>query len=654
MKANSFNNLYKVYSRNLYLQPTRCGYGNGTATDYEYNTFGLLTRINTGNKVFQEEPGQPTLPDIPIIGLLSVNDPPAIYGEDNFDIDSTIQNFRYQYDSKGRLVQRSQKNNQYETFQYDNLDRLTSFTQGTLGGITQTFSTTYDLQGNITGNTLAGTYQYDSDKPHAVTSITPFADFPDAIPASQCETEYNLFNQPSRIAEGDVEILLEYGHDGQRVKAVFKRNGQVERTRHYINASYEKEIAADGTVTHYHYVYGAKGLAAVCVRRNGVDSLYYVHPDRLGSYTHITDSLKQVVRALHFDPWGNAKTNTNWTVFDTTTLADSTLYFRFSRGFTGHEHYAELGIINMNGRLYDPVIARFFSPDNYVQSPGFTQSFNRYSYCLNNPLQYVDPSGENAFDAFLYGLCCILTFPARVLTEGVSWVNDHINGDVKPDGYFHSDYLFYNEPPHEIDYQNVVNLQNPYTATLYEPDMMTDADGTTYRTEYYWAAVGAGGEFSYTDDEGKIIVVRAGNHREIIRWYTREVPVEAKGEKNPNDNSNVTNVDVGMITNVIGVLSSIYSEGNSGLSYNIPYGISIFAYGTQMFDIGRNTYSHWPPTFENAYDFMTANIGFWGGPKGAIVGFTLDFLKRGVKWTANYLSEFEMELRRMNSPQTYY
>ena len=49
--------------------------------------------------------------------------------------------------------------------------------------------------------------------------------------------------------------------------------------------------------------------------------------------------------------------------------------------------------LNMNARLYDPVIARFFSPDNFVQVPEFTQSFNRYSYCLNNPLKYVDPTG---------------------------------------------------------------------------------------------------------------------------------------------------------------------------------------------------------------------------------------------------------------------
>ena len=56
-------------------------------------------------------------------------------------------------------------------------------------------------------------------------------------------------------------------------------------------------------------------IAATCVRCNDVDSMCQVHPDRQGSYTHITDENKQVLRALHFDPWGNVKTDTNWTVF---------------------------------------------------------------------------------------------------------------------------------------------------------------------------------------------------------------------------------------------------------------------------------------------------------------------------------------------------
>ncbi len=65
----------------------------------------------------------------------------------------------------------------------------------------------------------------------------------------------------------------------------------------------------------------------------------------------------------------------------------------------------EFGLVNMNGRLYDPTLGRFLSPDNYVQEPGNSQSFNRYSYCLNNPLKYTDPSGElfGIDDAILAG-----------------------------------------------------------------------------------------------------------------------------------------------------------------------------------------------------------------------------------------------------------
>jgi hypothetical protein len=52
------------------------------------------------------------------------------------------------------------------------------------------------------------------------------------------------------------------------------------------------------------------------------------------------------------------------------------------------------------------VLGLFLSPDNYVQAPGFSQSFNRYAYCVNNPLGYVDPSGE-----FFYTLAVLIAAP---------------------------------------------------------------------------------------------------------------------------------------------------------------------------------------------------------------------------------------------------
>ena len=73
------------------------------------------------------------------------------------------------------------------------------------------------------------------------------------------------------------------------------------------------------------------------------------------------------------------------------------------RGFTGHEYLEDFKLYNMNGRLYDPVLGRFLSPDPFVQMPDFSQNFNRYSYCLNNPLKFTDPDGELFFEiaAFL-------------------------------------------------------------------------------------------------------------------------------------------------------------------------------------------------------------------------------------------------------------
>jgi RHS repeat-associated protein len=65
-----------------------------------------------------------------------------------------------------------------------------------------------------------------------------------------------------------------------------------------------------------------------------------------------------------------------------------------TRGFTSHEHLPHFNLINMNGRIYDPLTGRMCSPDNNVQLPDFTQNYNRFSYALNNPLKITDPDGE--------------------------------------------------------------------------------------------------------------------------------------------------------------------------------------------------------------------------------------------------------------------
>ena len=78
--------------------------------------------------------------------------------------------------------------------------------------------------------------------------------------------------------------------------------------------------------------------------------------------------------------------------------------FLFDRGFTGHEHLDAFELINMNGRVYDPMLGRMLSPDNFVQASTYSQNYNRYSYALNNPLVYTDPDGEFfVIDSWLVG-----------------------------------------------------------------------------------------------------------------------------------------------------------------------------------------------------------------------------------------------------------
>ncbi|MBU0486399.1 MAG: hypothetical protein KKD31_00435, partial [Bacteroidetes bacterium] len=84
--------------------------------------------------------------------------------------------------------------------------------------------------------------------------------------------------------------------------------------------------------------------------------------------------------------WGRRRNPETWSYYGLPELAIT------NRGYTGHEHLDAFHLINANARLYDPVCARFLSPDNYVQSPANSTGFNRYAYCMNNPVVNVDPS----------------------------------------------------------------------------------------------------------------------------------------------------------------------------------------------------------------------------------------------------------------------
>ncbi|MEZ5647199.1 MAG: RHS repeat-associated core domain-containing protein [Burkholderiaceae bacterium] len=112
------------------------------------------------------------------------------------------------------------------------------------------------------------------------------------------------------------------------------------------------------------------------------------HHDHLGSLSVITNTQGAVTERLAYDAWGKRRHVDGQRDTLEVLTAQST-----QRGYTMHEHMDQIGVINMNGRVYDPLIGRFLSADPHIQHPDDLQSFNRYSYVKNNPLAFTDPSG---------------------------------------------------------------------------------------------------------------------------------------------------------------------------------------------------------------------------------------------------------------------
>jgi RHS repeat-associated protein len=171
-----------------------------------------------------------------------------------------------------------------------------------------------------------------------------------------------------------------------------KKSGAKELTRYYLSGCYEIDDPAVGNVKEKLYLGGDFYTAAAVYVKSGSGSwqLYYICRDYLGSITHIANASGSLHYQYSYDAWGRLRNPSTQAVYEPGSEPDLFL----GRGYTGHEHLPRFGLINMNARLYDPALGRFLSPDPFVQMPDFSQSFNRYSYCVNNPLIYTDPNGE--------------------------------------------------------------------------------------------------------------------------------------------------------------------------------------------------------------------------------------------------------------------
>ncbi|MDP2336042.1 MAG: RHS repeat-associated core domain-containing protein, partial [Bacteroidota bacterium] len=313
------------------------------------------------------------------------------YGYPNSTVTGSVQNYGYSFNPvTGNLNWRKNVNrsNITENFSYtdngDNLDRLTSVTGP------QNLNMTYSANGNIkTKSDISSTVDFGygtNAGPYALTGVTSSTG---VIPSTSQTTTYTSFEKVSTLTEGVYAAAFIYNSDNQRAKMDVTQSGSNILTRWYAGSSYMKETAS-GVAKEYTYIGGDAYTAPVAaVTQSGTTTYYYLLRDYLGNITHQVNTANAVVAEYNFDAWGRRRSADDWSY----TLDANDLALFADRGFTGHETLPWFNLVNMNGRLYDPLVGRFLSADPYVQDGGLTQSYNRYSYCLNNPLRYTDPSG---------------------------------------------------------------------------------------------------------------------------------------------------------------------------------------------------------------------------------------------------------------------
>ncbi len=329
-------------------------YGNGLTTNYDY----------------YDDPGEALS-----FRLQRVQVGPA----------GSLLNLSYTYDSVGNVVTITDSKNsgQVQNFTYDALDRLTHAwtTGGGNGAYDWTYA--YDQIGNLDWRKEGSTtfdYNYptvpNSPRPHAVTSVSGknWSYTYDANGSMLTRVEngvsytqgWNQENRLQTVSGNSTTTTFTYDGDGNRVKKV---EGGV--TTYYVGGYYEKQ---GSTITKYYYAGGQR----IAMRKGGV--VYYLHGDHLGS-TSLTTSASgaEVARQLYY-PYGEAR----W--YSGTLPTDYT--------FTGQRNESSFKLMDYNARYYDPSLNRFIQADTMVPSPANPQSLNRYSYVLNSPLRYTDPTGH--------------------------------------------------------------------------------------------------------------------------------------------------------------------------------------------------------------------------------------------------------------------
>jgi RHS repeat-associated protein len=337
---------------------------------------------------------------------------------------SGAQDMRYDYDLLGNMKWRESRNGGVtlvETFSYDELQRLLGNSISWNGSVVGSAAQTYDGEGNVLTKGGSSYVYARSTAGRCATEPGAAIPGPHAVSrAGSIDYCYDAAGNVIRTANGGDERAFSYTtydklswvrSDSRNTRTGFNYGAGREKIRRL-----DYPVAgATSTNTVTEYISGAevrvvdnyvtevvRHAGAVMIKQRRTGALYdvirqYRIVEAQGSSDLVLDIWGNAVNAsarMSFDPFGQRRDAATWTA---PTPWSGTLRTQLEQttrlGYTGHEQADEVGIVHMNGRIYDPRLGRFLQADPFVQAPRDSQSFNRYSYVFNNPMAYTDPSG---------------------------------------------------------------------------------------------------------------------------------------------------------------------------------------------------------------------------------------------------------------------
>ncbi|MGH1518077.1 RHS repeat-associated core domain-containing protein [Chryseobacterium sp. JK1] len=313
-----------------------------------------------------------------------------------------------------------------ESFDYDDNNRLVNWTNPVTGVKPAMNRNIYDIKGRIKENDQVGIMKYENAaKIYQPTGMTLNAEGIQNYNGDLIQSiTYNENNDPVQIDGEKNRIYFDYGLGSMRQRVGISKLTNTEPatglgmarsgfwdpnapiwkdtfTKLY-NEDGSFEVTMDlatGHEKHILYIGGSPYESDIVYLKDSDQtngSYKFLHKDYIGSILAISDEAGNKLEQRHYDAWGSLAAlsfgNNGVVITDKNLIAEASLLI--DRGYTSHEHFMNVGIIHMNGRLYDPLLRRFLNADENIQDPTNTQNYNKYGYVMNNPLMYNDPSGE--------------------------------------------------------------------------------------------------------------------------------------------------------------------------------------------------------------------------------------------------------------------